>query len=389
MKILFLAPHPFFVLRGSPIADQAALEALSDQGHEVHVLSYEEGEDVDIPNVTHHRSSYPLGVKEVPIGPSWQKALCDVPFAWKALQLVKREKVDIVHAVEEAAFMAWIIRRLTGTPYVFDMDSLMSEQVAERSFWYAPAVPLFRMLEQRSIQRALAVLAVCPALVDEARRHHPDGSLVHLLPDFPLADRETGELPTTLTEAPGLKFLYVGNLESYQGIDLMVEGFAKAAPDCPDATLVVVGGRADHIEQYKARCEELGIGDRTVFVGPIPATQLQAVLDQGDVLLSPRIAGRNTPMKVYSYLQSGKPTIATRLSTHTQVITEEASLLVEPNPDDFAEGIRRLSTSPEDRAAFGRRGKELVEAEYSEAAFRQRLAKFYETVAGLHAGAAA
>ena len=41
-----------------------------------------------------------------------------------------------------------------------------------------------------------------------------------------------------------------------------------------------------------------------------------------DVLVSPRLKGLNTPMKIYSYLDSGSAVLATRLRTHTQVLDD-------------------------------------------------------------------
>ena len=57
---------------------------------------------------------------------------------------------------------------------------------------------------------------------------------------------------------------------------------------------------------------------------------------QADVLVSPRTKGANTPMKVYSYLDSGVAVLATRLPTHTQVMNDETALLAEPTPEDFS-----------------------------------------------------
>ncbi|MEO7475357.1 MAG: glycosyl transferase family 1, partial [Gemmatimonadales bacterium] len=50
MKILVLAPHPFFQARGTPLAVRMVLEFLSTRGHEIDVLTLHEGEDVAIPN---------------------------------------------------------------------------------------------------------------------------------------------------------------------------------------------------------------------------------------------------------------------------------------------------------------------------------------------------
>jgi len=46
MRILFLAPHPFYQDRGTPIAVNLMLQALSERGEEVDVLTYHEGRNV-------------------------------------------------------------------------------------------------------------------------------------------------------------------------------------------------------------------------------------------------------------------------------------------------------------------------------------------------------
>jgi glycosyltransferase involved in cell wall biosynthesis len=381
LKILFLAPQPFFTNRGTPIAVRAALQALSAQGHTIDVLSYHEGEDVRIESVTHHRTVRPLLVRKVPIGPSWQKALCDLAMTFKAVSMARRNRYDVVHAVEESAFIAWLIRLLFGVPYIFDMDSLMSLQIAEKSALLKPIAWVFALLERRSIKRSHGVLAVCPALLDEAMRHHPTGN-VALLPDIPFTGNDSTNLPDTLTQATGTKLMYVGNLEGYQGIDLMLDAFAEAVASHPDAVLLIVGGSAEHIQKYKAKAGALCDTGRVVFVGPVPIDSLGVVLGYADILISPRTKGNNTPMKVYSYLQSGKPVVATRLSTHTQVMNDDVSVLVEPDAGAMAAGMVDLIGSAEKRQQIGDAGRSYVEREYSEERFRQRLRDFYITLPG-------
>ena len=73
-----------------------------------------------------------------------------------------------------------------------------------------------------------------------------------------------------------------------------------------------------------------------VFTGQQPAREIPGFVRPRDVLVSPRIRGTNTPLKIYSYLRSGKPIVATNLLTHTQVLTPEVARLV------AARGRRRL-----------------------------------------------
>ncbi len=381
MKILFLAPQPFFTNRGTPIAVRAALQALAAQGHTVDVLSYHEGEDVQINSITHHRTTKPPFVKRVPIGPSWQKALCDLAMTTKAVSMTRHHSYDVVHAVEESAFIAWLIRLLFGVPYIFDMDSLMSLQIVEKNRLLTPVAWMFSWMEKRAVKRSQGVLAVCPALVDVAMRHHPTGN-VALLPDIPFTGNADADLPDALTKATGTRLMYVGNLESYQGIDLMLDAFAKVAGLHDDVALLIVGGSSEHIEHYKTKAGPLCGQGRVVFVGPVPIDSLGAVLGFADILVSPRTQGNNTPMKVYSYLQSGKPVVATRLSTHTQVMDDDVCVLVQPDAQAMADGMTRLLESAETREKIGRAGREYVEREFSEQRFRQRLEDFYNKLPG-------
>ncbi len=381
LKILFLAPQPFFTNRGTPIAVRAALQALAAQGHTVDVLSYHEGEDVQIESVTHHRTKRPPLVKRVPIGPSWQKALCDLAMTTKAVSMARRNSYDVVHAVEESAFIAWLIRKLFGVPYIFDMDSLMSLQIVEKNKLLTPIAWLFGWMEKRTVKRSQGVLAVCPALVDEAMRHHPTGN-VALLPDIPFTGSDSDGLPDALTQATGIRLMYVGNLETYQGIDLMLDAFALVAEKHNDAVLLIVGGSAEHIEHYQAKAGPLCEQGRAVFIGPVPIDSLGAVLGYADILISPRTQGNNTPMKVYSYLQSGKPVVATRLPTHTQVMDDQVSILVEPEAKAMADGLSQLIASPDKRQKIGHSGRDYVQREFSEQRFRQRLSDFYSKLPG-------
>jgi glycosyltransferase involved in cell wall biosynthesis len=237
-------------------------------------------------------------------------------------------------------------------------------------------------MERGTVKRSRGVLAVCPALVDEAMRYHPTGN-VALLPDIPFTGDDDAGLPDALTHAKGTRLMYVGNLETYQGIGLMLDAFARVADEHPDAVLLIVGGSKEHIEQYKAKAGALVERGRVVFVGPIPIDSLGVVLRYADILVSPRTQGNNTPMKVYSYLQSGKPVLATRLSTHTQVMNDDVAVLVEPNVASMAEGMRRLITSPPVREQTGSAGHAYVEREFSEQRFRQRLSDFYNTLSDL------
>ena len=76
-----------------------------------------------------------------------------------------------------------------------------------------------------------------------------------------------------------------------------------------------------------------------------PAEEIPAFLDAADVLVSPRSLGTNTPLKIYQYLRSGRPIVATRLLTHTQVLDDEVAILTEPTAAGTRSCARRRSCS--------------------------------------------
>ena len=100
--------------------------------------------------------------------------------------------------------------------------------------------------------------------------------------------------------------LYTGNFEKYQGIDLLMEAIPHVAKKLSTAKFVIVGGDDKEAEAYRARADKEGFGDFVIFTGKKPLDHMPAYYDLADVLLSPRLEGTNTPLKIYTYLATGK-----------------------------------------------------------------------------------
>jgi glycosyltransferase involved in cell wall biosynthesis len=222
---------------------------------------------------------------------------------------------------------------------------------------------------------------VCAALEDVALAHAP-GQLVGRVEDTTLltGPKPAGGNGRGLPPSDGPMAMYVGNLESYQGIDLLLEGFRHTLSRVPQAKLVIVGGRDAEITHYRGRAERLGIDGSVVFAGPRPIGMLPDLLRQADVLVSPRLKGLNTPMKIYSYLDSGSAVLATRLRTHTQVLDDGMAYLVEPEPRALGHGLAELMADPELRAKLASSAKAYVQREHTPQAARRKLEAFYTTM---------
>lgn len=384
MRILLLAPHPFFQQRGTPIAERMLLQVLTAAGHEVEVLTFPEGEDPGVPGCRVHRAAAPAWARGVRPGFSPKKLVCDAGMLWKALRLIRRRRYDVVHAVEESAFMALLGKWLFGVPYVYDMDSGLAQQMVDRFRALGRARGVLDFFERRAVRGSCGTLAVCGSLEAQARAFHPRG-LVARLEDVSLLGEEIDSNESLDLHPPEWVgdplVVYVGNLQVYQGIDLLLAGFARTVAAVPAAKLIVVGGTPEEIGHYQREAARLGIAAGVHFAGPRPVESLGRCLQQATVLVSPRVQGTNTPMKVYSYLDSGVPLVATRLPTHTQVLDDEIALLVEPDPEALGRGLARLLGDRELRGRLVGNARQFAQREFTPEAFRRKLLGFYDAVA--------
>ncbi len=377
-----LAPHPFFQARGTPIAVRTVLEFLSTRGHRVDVLTFPEGEDLDFPNCHFYRVRRLPKIRNVRPGFSLKKVAYDFLLLTESLRMIRRHRYDAIHAVEEAAFIAAMLRKVSGIPYVYDMDSSLPEQLVERFPGMRFVFGALRAMEGLAVKQSLGVLTVCSSLEDVVRHHDPRKVVgrvedTSLLAPSTANGRNTRSLPAT---QQGPVAMYVGNLEPYQGIDLLLHGFRHTLERVPNAQLVIVGGRPDDIEMYRERADRLGILHSAEFMGPRPLTLLPGLLHQAEVLVSPRVKGTNTPMKIYSYLDSGTAVLATRLRTHTQILDEGTAFLVEPDPASLGRGLARLFRDRPLRLQLARNAKAYVQREFTPQAAQRKLEAFYSAI---------
>jgi glycosyltransferase involved in cell wall biosynthesis len=370
-------------VRGTPLAVLALVRALAGLGHQVDLLTLPQGESVPVPGVRHLRSLR-LPVGRVRAGASLAKLVLDVPFMARAYWRMAVGGYDVVHAVEEAALLAAPVARLLRLPLVADVDSSVSDQLVESGFARrGPLLWMARALEKSALRRSTAVITVCAALTDLVRARAPQAR-VFQIEDPPLVDG-TEPAPRdveALRRALGLDArpvaLYSGNFEPYQGVPLLLEAAARV----PQAQFVFMGGEPAQVEDARRAAAALGGAERCVFTGKRPPEELGLFLRLAEVVVSPRVRGVNTPFKVYTYLASGTPLVATRIHTHTQLLDDTLALLVEPTPEALAAGIAQALADPAGARERAARGRALIEREYSPARYAEKVARAYAAVAG-------
>ena len=391
MRILMIAPEPFFEARGTPFSEYHRIRALADLGHTVDLVTYPFGRDVPLPGLRLHRSWRPPFVRRVKIGPSLAKVPLDLLLAVKALHVALKWKFDYIHSHEEGGAIGIVLSRLLGLPHLYDMHSSLPEQLSNFKFSRSRVlVGAFRALERLMVSRSASVIVICRHLEEVARAIEP-GAHVVLIENAPgsgNADTTSGVVDVRAVSgvpAGAPMVLYTGTFEAYQGLDLLFAAMRRVLEQAPDARLVLAGGHADQIARARRDAAALGIGASVVFAGERPAEEIPAYLEAADVLVSPRSRGKNTPLKIYQYLRSGTPIVATNLLTHTQVLDATVAELTDPTPDAFAAGILRVLGDGSRGSALGQAALALANTRYTYEAYVQRTREALRPITGREA----
>lgn len=380
-RVLFVASQPYFQWRGSPIRLGFDVRALAENGCDVDFLTLPIGEDRPVSGVRIVRCPNVFFAKKISIGPSPLKLAFDAVMFFEALFMAARRRYDVVHGVEDCGFLALVVARLFRAKAVFEKHSDAG------SYKKSVVIRAYAALERFVMRRADAVIGTGPGLVRQVEELGA-GTPAFCVSDIPSSLVEPDAEGTSaerkrLQKRPGeVLACYVGSFAVYQGIDLLFASIPAAVAECPDLRFVIVGGTPEEIASRTAELREKGCEDRVSFVGKIPPDELPCTLAACDILLSPRIQGLNTPLKLLDYLKVARAIVATDHPANRLILDETVARLVAPEPEAFAAGVAALARDPATREALASRSRRLVDERYNFGVFKNGLREVYARVLG-------
>jgi glycosyltransferase involved in cell wall biosynthesis len=385
LRILMIAPEPFLEPRGTPFSVYNRIRALLSFGYQVDLITYPVGKRVTMPGLRVYRAPRLPFIRAVKIGPSLAKFSLDLFVFIIAFWRLCVGRYRYIHTHEEAGAMGAVLSILFGCKHLYDMHSDLAEEMTNFSFtksrWLIHGVEL---IQKWIIRSSSVVIAVYPELVQTVKRLVPDKA-VHLVINAPIdaslapADEQSvTRLRRQLELGNGPVLVYTGTFESYQGIDLLLQSVPLVRKSCPEARYILVGGRPEQITQQQRLAERLGVADMVRFVGQHPMEEIPQYMALADILLSPRNKGTNTPLKLYTYLHSGKPILATNIYSHTQILNRDIAMLVPPTAEDLAQGALELLQKPELAHELASNGKKVADKHYSWDVFLEKNRRAYE-----------
>jgi len=124
--------------------------------------------------------------------------------------------------------------------------------------------------------------------------------------------------------------------------------------------------------------EQLGILDNVIFTGTVHPENIPNLIDLSTIIVSPRSRGTNTPLKIYNYLRTSKPLLATDRLTHTQILNPDIAHLVQADSKSFANGIIKLLEDREYATQVAERARIFAQEHFSDDSYLEMVNDIYE-----------
>ncbi len=394
MRILMISPQPFFESRGAPFCVYQHIKALLNLGYKVDLVTYHLGQQIEHPGLKIYRAPKVPFIHTVKPGPSLAKFPLDLFVFLTAIWRLCLRKYTYIHTHEEAGFMGVLLASVFRCKHLYYMHSDLSQVVSSSEFtknWLVMRCVAF--VQKFMVSKADAVIVFYPEIENTVKRIAPKKPVYLILPPavdegLPPADPvDVANLRDQLKLHDGQVLLYTGTLESYQGIDILLQSVPKVLAEFPQAHYIIAGGRPEQIEKLQSLAVELKITGAVQFVGQKPLEEMPAYVSMADILLSPRSKGTHTPLKLYTYLRSGKPILATNILAHTQILTSDVSLLVPATPQGLAQGTLELLRDPYLAQTLGTHAQKVAEQNYSWESFLEKNRQVYTAFMGVPSSA--
>ncbi|MFV1987401.1 MAG: glycosyltransferase family 4 protein [Gemmatimonadota bacterium] len=385
-RILLVAPEPVYEDRGTPIAIRQVLQALSELGYKVDLVTYPLGRDFSLPGLRWFRCGNPLRIKHVPVGFSLRKVVLDMSLAAELRRRVRGTTYRWIHAVEESAFLAVLAARSAGTPVLYDMQSSLPQQLASHPVLGTPPLQAFLSRAERWILRRASLVVASQGLGAYVEKMAPGCPCREW--QFPSVTRavdhdRTADLREELGLGDGVKIVvYSGTFAEYQGLPLLVEGARKVLEEEPGTVFVLVGGTPARVAQLRKLLASRGVLESFRIVPRQTQETARAYVELADVTVSPRAFGDNLPIKILDYMASGKPIVATAIPGHTTTLRESMAVLAEPSAEGLAAGILGLLREPGRARELGGAARDYADAHFGWQAFVDSTREYGREVSG-------
>jgi glycosyltransferase involved in cell wall biosynthesis len=306
-----------------------------------------------------------------------------VPAIIRMAQLMKKERVDLVHANEIVDLQPAYAARLAKRPLVWAIRA-----------GFSTTPKLTNTFSRIAVKNARKIIPVSNSVQQSFFGWYDNHDRkVEVLYDAPrFVDRPSPESADEWRRKLGLGestnlIVLVSKLLPQKGHAVLVESAPEILARFPDTRILIVGGeaegRADYAKGLRRRIDELGVTDRVILFGA--SQDVPGLMAASDVVVHCPVFKDPLPGVVIEGMVAGRPVVGTRIGGIPEEIEEGITgLLAEPNdPGSLAKAVIDMLNRPlSDRNAMGDRGRERALSIFSRENYKMGLKRIYEEVTG-------
>lgn len=314
MRVLVIAPTPFFADRGCHVRILGEVQALQDLGHEIKLCTYHLGKDIG--GIDTVRTPAIPWYQKLSAGPSIHKIYIDGFLLLKVLRVCKDFRPDVIHAhLHEGIVVGSVVSQLYSVPMLADLQGSLTEEILDHKF-----IPPWRWLVNtvRWIEGKVndmpdhLIASSTPTAELVMKRFGVSASRISAIGDgvdlkvFCQQEKDIGLMKQLGIDPKDLVIVFIGVLTSYQGIDLLLEAMPAILEKISNAKVLCIGFPE---ESYREKAKQMGLEASVLFPGKIPYAEASRYLSLGHVAVSPKISTTEANLKLFGYMAMGLPTV--------------------------------------------------------------------------------
>lgn len=371
MKILTIAPTPFFANRGTHIRILEEARAQVRRGHDVTIATYHVGgkiprklsENIDVRRIRRWLFWY----KKLEAGPDWQKILLNLLLIKKVFFLARTEKPDVIHAhLHEGAAIAWVVTHLLlwrQIPVIVDFHgSLVNEMKSHGYLKFQFAQNIFGKLEQWIDN--MGDCAVVSSWENQKIIQKARTDEVLVLPDgvdlsqYTLAQKISQKELRKKFHIPSDKtiIIYTGALLPNKGMRYLLEAIPFVCKEVSQAHFVLAGFPIDDVAQFIA---DNNLKERVTIISPLSYFKLPQLLMSADIAVDPKdSAVAQASGKILQYMGAGLPIVCFDKQNNREYLENDAFYAQEISAFGLTRSILRAIKEKDLRKKYGQQAQQ-------------------------------
>ncbi len=282
--------------------------------------------------------------------------------------LIRRGRYDLVHThTSKAGFLGRWAAWAAGVPAI-----LHSSHGTILEGYFSPAVTwLFATLERLTARISSAIICLTQLEISQYLRARVGSrsQYTHVYNGIDLErfrPRSSARQSARNRLACGrdtVVYMTVGRLVPVKGYDDLLQAFRTVVERVPQSKLFIIGEGERRARLERQACT-LGLEEAVEFLGW--REDVDDLLDACDVFVLSSL-NEGLGLVVVEAMAKKLPVVATRVGGVPEVVVEgRTGVLVKPSsPNDMAEAMVELGSSPELRSAFGSAGRRRAEKYFS------------------------